>query len=122
MNRAPVDDKAMFRQERESEAAAAIERGRVRMAAEALAEVAERLAAGEGRMKGELSLAAASLREAMASHPDKPEWWIGVGPFVIERSGYPRSLVEMLIDVPGSDDPRRLAAVLLRALEWRLPH
>jgi hypothetical protein len=62
--------------------------------------------------------AARDLSAGLAGGPGRAEI-LAASPYVIERSGRPRTIVEMIEHEAGGDEARlRLARLLLRALAW----
>ncbi len=90
------------------------------LAAEAVRNVLKELAAEAGVAPAPAFCEGLARRfdEVLSIQPYRPDRLIEVGPFVKERSGQQRSLVEMLVIEPG-DDLRRTARLLLRTLDWQ---
>ncbi|WP_435011996.1 hypothetical protein P12x_006109 (plasmid) [Tundrisphaera lichenicola] len=92
---------------------------RLRRSATLVRDEARALADADPADAGRYRQAASGLEAALRDGGNR-ETILRVSPFVIERSGRFRTIVEMIEDEPGDDEARRrLARLLLRALEWR---
>ena len=90
------------------------------LAAEAVRKVLKELSADGAGTLDRSACEALTRRfdEALSVQPYRTDRLVDVGPFVTERSGERRSLVEMLVIEPGTD-LNRMARLLLRTLEWQ---
>lgn len=88
-----------------------------------VAEVADELARSADApplKRRDLALASERITRALGVWPDDPRAWAEAAPFVADRSGCRTTIPDMLLIDPGRD-PRRIARLLLRALDWKLP-
>jgi hypothetical protein len=88
-----------------------------------VAEVAGELASSQDVLthrQGMLKRAATRLADAMRDWPDCPEAWNEIAPFVVNSRWERVTIPEMLL-VGDPPDPRRIARLLLRSLDWDLP-
>lgn len=67
-----------------------------------------------------LGRVASQLNEAMREWPDCPDAWNELAPFVVNHQGEITTVPEMLL-IGDQREPRRIARLLLRSLDWDLP-
>jgi hypothetical protein len=92
-----------------------------REAARLVMEAALSLAHGTAGDSARYRSVAESLAESLAARRDRGGL-LAASPYVVERSGRVRTVVEMIEHEEGDDEALlRLARLLLRALEWHPP-
>jgi hypothetical protein len=90
-----------------------------RIVAEVAGELARSADAPPERRR-DLARASSGISRALSERPDDEHAWAEAAPTVTHHGGGRVTIPEMLL-LDGAGEPRRLARLLLRALDWELP-